>query len=198
MGRKRSGEAETILPDSNSLADVSPQTLGPTPPGQTRYLPSEEEANDDEGAAIGELSLSTGSWERAYQALKLREPDLVTAYERILASYVENSTNASFSLDKIVNLTNSKLQDREATQLVIRLGKQPIRVREQGEKIIRFIFWSKEIISAATSTQPFAALAWFGISMVLKVNLIRGDEHEWELIRGSAVAQLLSTDSCYD
>ena len=180
FGRKRNtstveiepAKAEINSPISKTLTDTSSHTTRSASPARAQSQPSRTDTSQDEEADIGDLSLSNGSWERAYQAVKFREPDLVFDYERILASGTDSSVNASFSLDSIVDLTSSKLQDREATQLVIKLGKQPIKVREQGEKVIKFILWAKEIISAATSTQPFAALAWFGVSMLLKVYLV--------------------------
>lgn len=110
----------------------------------------------------------------AYEALKIRNPELVTAYERHLASSSDIShTTSSFpslSPELIDAIVKKKLEDREANRLVVRLGEEPIKVREQGEKIIKFIIWSNSFISAAISTQPFAALAWSGVSILLPVS----------------------------
>lgn len=69
----------------------------------------------------------------------------------------------------VETIVKSKLQDREVDQLIINLGKEPVKVREQGEKVIKFILWSNDIVSRALSAQPYAALAWSGVSVLLPV-----------------------------
>ncbi len=88
--------------------------------------------------AIGNAKKSKDLWLQAYEALELREPDLVAAYKRLLAPTTTNLADPSPSPELIVK---SKLQDREANQLVINLGTKPVKVREQGEKVIKFILW---------------------------------------------------------
>jgi len=70
----------------------------------------------------------------------------------------------------VETIVKSKLQDREVDQLIINLGKEPVKVREQGEKVIKFILWSNDIVSRALSAQPYAALAWSGVSVLLPVS----------------------------
>lgn len=64
--------------------------------------------------------------------MELREPDLVAAYKRLLAPTTTNLADPSPSPELIQTIVKSKLEDREARRLVINLGKQPVKVREQG------------------------------------------------------------------
>lgn len=117
--------------------------------------------------------LSRNLWMHAYEALKLRDPDLVTTYEHHLTSADPRHTVSAFpslSPELIEAIIKVKLEDREAKRLVVHLGRQPIKVREHGEKIIKFILWSNDFISAAVSVQPYAALAWSGVSILLPVS----------------------------
>ena len=110
---------------------------------------------------------------RAYSELKDRDQVLVATYERYLASDgISHTASAHPSLNPrlIETIVKQKLQDHEAKQWVVHLGTQPIQVRAQGEKIIKFILWSNDFISAAVSTQPYAALAWSGVSILLPVS----------------------------
>ena len=111
-------------------------------------------------------------WERAYEDLKHRDPDLVEKYEISLGPSIIDPTQPSLSPKVIETIVKSKLEDREASHLVIKLGQQPVKVREQGEKVIKFILWSNDIISQALSAQPYAALAWSGVSILLPVSSI--------------------------
>ena len=140
---------------------------------QERCSPRTQHGHSDDEVATGDVKKSEDLWVHAYEALKLREPDLVAAYERHLAQLaptVTNSVHPSLSPELIETIAKSKLQDREADQWVVHLGEQPVNVRVQGEKVIKFILWSNDIISQAVSTQPYAALAWSGVSILLPVS----------------------------
>ena len=146
--------------------------------------------------AAGEAKKSEDLWVHAYEALKLRDPDLVAAYERLLAP---TTADHSLSPELIETVVKSKLQDREANQLVVKLGKKSVKVREQGEKLIKFILWSNNIISQALSAQPYAALAWSGVSIILPVSYALMIEPYCSLLNQSIVIiELLTTESCYD
>lgn len=138
--------------------------------GQERHPPLTQHGYNKDVIAIGDANNSKDLWLQAYEALKLREPDLVAAYNRLLAPTITNFADPSLSPELIETIINSNLQDREADQWVINLGKKSVKVREQGEKIIKFILWSKDIVSEALSAQPYAALAWSGVSILLPVS----------------------------
>lgn len=123
-------------------------------------------------ATDGDGSHSQYLWMRAYNALEIRSPDLVAAYARHLDPALNSSTTPSqhaLSPKTIKAVIERKLQDNETKKLVFHLGSESIKVREQGEKIIKFILWSNDFISAAVSAQPYAALAWSGVSVLLPV-----------------------------
>lgn len=107
-------------------------------------------------------------WAHAYAALKVREPELIAAYECQLVKSM-GSTTKCLSPELVEDIARSKLLDREAHQMVIDLGKKSIKVREQGEKVVKFILWSKDIISPAVSAEPYTALVWSGVSILLPV-----------------------------
>lgn len=67
-------------------------------------------------------------------------------------------------------MVKAQLHDRETKQLVMNLGNHSVKVREQGEKVIRFIMWSKDIVAQAVTAQPYAALAWSAVSILLPVS----------------------------
>ena len=112
--------------------------------GQERRSPSTQHGHNNDVIAIGDAKKSKDLWLQAYEALELREPDLVAAYKRLLAPTTTNLADSSPSPELIETIVKSKLQDREANQLVINLGTKPVKVREQGEKVIIFILWSNQ------------------------------------------------------
>ena len=105
---------------------------------ERRPLPTQHGYSNDV-VATGDAKKSEDLWGHAYEALKLRDPDLVAAYERHLAPTRANSAHPSPSPELIETIVQSKLQGREASQLIIKLSKQLVKVRELGEKVIKFI-----------------------------------------------------------
>ena len=63
----------------------------------------------------------------------------MAAYKRRLASTSTNSADSSLSPKLIEIIINSNLQDRKADQWVVNLGKKLVKVREQDEKVIKFV-----------------------------------------------------------
>ena len=120
---------------------------------------------------VGATSKSADLWRRAYEDLKVRDASLVDIYEQHLAASIGAPTNGP-RLDEvhIQAVIDKRLKDREESQLVIRLGSYSAKVREMGEKVVSFILWSKDIVASALSAQPYAALAWCGVSLLLSVS----------------------------
>ena len=138
--------------------------------GQEQHPPLTQHGYNKDVIAIEGAKNAKDLWLQAYEALELRESDLVAAYKRQLAPTSITSADPSLSPELIETIIKPKLQDREVHQLVINLGKKPVKVREQGEKVIKFILWSNDIVSKALSAQPYAALAWSGVSILLPVS----------------------------
>ena len=138
--------------------------------GQEQHRPLTQQGYDKDVIAIEDAKNTKDLWLQAYEALELREPDLVAAYKRQLAPTNTNFADPSLNPELIETIIQSKLQDREADQWVVDLCKKPVKVREQGEKVIKFIIWSKDVVSGALSAQPYAALAWSGVSILLPVS----------------------------
>ena len=137
---------------------------------QERHPPLTRHGYNKNIIATGDAKNSKDLWLQAYEVLELREPDLMAAYKYLLAPTITNSADPSLSSKLIETIINSSLQDREADQWVINLGKKPVKVREQNEKVIKFILWFKDIVSEALSAQLYAALAWSGVSILLPVS----------------------------
>ena len=105
-------------------------------------------------------------WKTAYDVLKEREPKLSEAYERNLTP-----DEAPFhDQARICQAIKDHLDDRENKQWIFSLGKRPIKIREHGEKALRFIAWSNDLVKAAVASEPHAALAWSGVALILPVS----------------------------
>ena len=77
------------------------------------------------------------------------------------------------SQKQIQDAVKASLDNREARQIIVTLARKPIKIREYGEKLVKFTMWSKDLISSAVNAEPHAALAWAGISLLLPVCISR-------------------------
>jgi len=102
----------------------------------------------------------------AYDRLQEQEPDLVSDYKRHLGSHECDPLSSPESTKSVVQ---QLLDDRAKKQWRLPLGKD-IKVREEAEKLVKFLLWSDKIIKSALQTQPYAALAWSGVSILLPVS----------------------------
>ncbi|KAL6714270.1 hypothetical protein ACLMJK_007693 [Lecanora helva] len=167
-GRKRN---KSLLKSEKRVADKSTTSLSDDIERESLALRDRDEVWA-EGVTNDPIS-SKDLWGLAYRVLKHREPDLAEAYERVIASHVTNSTSGPITInpDFIQDFVTSQIKFREASQWVWTLRERTIKVREQCEKIIKFIIWSKDLVSSALTAQPYAALAWSGVTLLLPLFL---------------------------
>ncbi|KAJ4359559.1 uncharacterized protein N0V89_000114 [Didymosphaeria variabile] len=116
--------------------------------------------SENKNSADGDL------WEQAYEIVTQQEPDLMAAFAQHLTS--AEGTSASPLVPQSITLIVERLTlERERKQWRLALFEKDIRVRNQIEKLAKFVLWSDGIIKQALSAQPYAALAWSGVSILL-------------------------------
>ena len=112
-------------------------------------------------------------WAEAYERCKLREKVLVDRYEQHMKAYASSAGTAAddrFSPREIVEVVKARRVDLDAKELTFSLRGESIAIREQGEKIVKFVLWFNSTISSALASQPYASLAWSGVSIILPVS----------------------------
>lgn len=127
--------------------------------------------NPNTNASAGPADVAN-RWARAYHQFAEKEPDLATDYQRhIAAQYPDVAVNESILLnpESVKSVIQHLLDDRDKKQWRLSLLGRDVKVREQAEKLAKFLLWSDSIVKDALSAQPYAALAWSGVSMVLPV-----------------------------
>lgn len=111
-------------------------------------------------------------WSKAYLVFAEKNPDLAKDYRRHIAGDEDgpDSLSPPPSIEALENKTTQLIDAREAKQWNISIsGKNSINVRSQVEKLAKFLTWSNGIVKDALSSQPYAALAWSGVSLLIPV-----------------------------
>ena len=111
-------------------------------------------------------------WSRGYEILRTREPDLTGDYEKHLASLQPDAATipSHFNSQSIESIVKKLLDDREKKQWRVSLAGKDIKVRDQCERLVKFVLWVDPVVKNAVSAQPYAALAWSGVSLLLPVS----------------------------
>lgn len=178
---------EPASKNTNSSFDTNPAHLSPR-------IEDSQKLDRIAGSTSGQ---SNDLWGRAYEALKARDSSLVAEYEIYLTSASGSQTahaSKSPSPEVIEAVVKQKLQDHDAKQWMLNCLGKSIKVKVQGEKIIKFILWSNDIISTALSSQPYAALAWSGVSILLPVSFPIIDHYTQLFMKSAAIPQLFEAE----
>ncbi|KAL5356421.1 hypothetical protein BJX96DRAFT_171598 [Aspergillus floccosus] len=161
-----SDPAETskiITTNVQFLKQVEPSASQPAP---TLLVPSSQPTAPD--VASHTLSDDMEPWTKAYDILKDREHELMEDYKKHLASVQDSGINIDLVTPRSVELiVQQLLDDREKKQWRVSLLGKEVKIRAQAEKLAKFLLWSDPLVKTALSTQPYAALAWCGVSLLL-------------------------------
>lgn len=119
-------------------------------------------------------------WGQAYAKLLEEEPELMDAYNQHLKArycHSQGSNRPSYGPEAMSpGVVKAILQglgeERKAKQWKLELFGKEIKVREQGEKLVKFLLWADGMVKAATSAspEPYSALAWSGVAVIMPVS----------------------------
>jgi ankyrin repeat domain-containing protein 50 len=93
-------------------------------------------------------------------------------YKKHLNSRGDDHPDPLSTPESTRSIVEQLVKDRETKQWRLPLAGKDINIREEAEKLVKFFIWSDGVIKSALSTQPYAALAWSGVSILLPVILI--------------------------
>ncbi|KAH8660053.1 hypothetical protein BX600DRAFT_399966 [Xylariales sp. PMI_506] len=150
--------------DTGGKQPSSPSNI-PSPQSNPLVASAEHAAAQDgpEGDA------SQDPWAQAFRAARTREPGLMADFSKHLVDKKLAKCDAETLLlapQNVESVVERLSREREQKQWHSLLGED-IKVREVTEKLVKFLLWSDEIIKSALSTQPYAALAWSAVSIIL-------------------------------
>ncbi|KAI1134357.1 WD40 repeat-like protein [Hypoxylon sp. FL0543] len=114
-------------------------------------------------------------WMAAYEKLRDDEPEVLKRYEQLLlkkrrSGQTEDNQpqpqNGDWQ-DHVQKLARERLEEIQRGRMSFEMGEKNVVIRDQLQKALGFIVSTKDIVAAAISSQPYAALAWAGVMFVL-------------------------------
>ncbi|KAI3317871.1 hypothetical protein HD806DRAFT_355125 [Xylariaceae sp. AK1471] len=173
--------ATTIAAQSPPEQIVPSIPQPPIPAATSPTLSAQPTASD----VVSPPSLDVDPWNQAYEKVQGREPELMEDYKKHLASLQKDAAaHADLSTPRSVEcIMEQLLKDREKKQWRVSLLGKDIKIREQAERLAKFLLWSDPIVKNALSAQPYAALAWSGVSLLLPL-LTSGTTQNEAMLKG--------------
>ncbi|KAE9376195.1 hypothetical protein N431DRAFT_404374 [Stipitochalara longipes BDJ] len=118
-------------------------------------------------------------WNVAYDELKSKEEKLIEDYEEKLHGDLTTMLGASavFSGSKIERkdlmrvLLTRKIEEVKENTWKLKFGGHEIPVKDLAEPVAGIIEWADDYISGALSANPYASIAWAGVSLLLPLTL---------------------------
>ncbi|KAI1487871.1 WD40 repeat-like protein [Biscogniauxia mediterranea] len=125
-----------------------------------------EGANDSK-----ELLCPNQLWVAAYKKLECDEPKVLEKYKQFLlqkdiSDNIGSQPGDGNWQEQIQNLAQESLKANQREKLSFRVGKEEVVVRDALQKALSFIVSTKDLVAAAISSEPHAALAWAGVMFV--------------------------------
>lgn len=123
--------------------------------------------------SLGSLStLSNDLWKKAWNKLQEAEPKLAHDYrERLPRSLatLDEPCQRPDAVKEEIHAHQQKQYDQAIKLLRKRSGRTD-KFIELAQGLVKFVQWGSDLVSAAVSTQPYASLAWVGVSLLLPVS----------------------------
>lgn len=117
-----------------------------------------------------ELSL----WALAYKDLREAQPELVKNFSNCLGISTTGTKDGELVYPDIEGAAHEALEEiKQAKASKEKLSRTSATIRKYFEQIVKVVIASNDFISTAVSANPYAALAWTGVSLLLPVSYSR-------------------------
>ncbi|KAM3540447.1 hypothetical protein ARSEF1564_006632 [Beauveria bassiana] len=130
-------------------------------------------------------SISENLWADAYKMLRERDKDLVDEFEKALGSSSDSVGESLSNPESVTKLVERLRKEHDGKKLTFRYGGEERRYRDQFNKIVKLAIFADSLNKQALATQPHAALAWTGTSILLPL-LSSALTKEAALVKGLA------------
>ncbi|QYT02152.1 Ankyrin repeat protein [Trichoderma simmonsii] len=110
-------------------------------------------------------------WSRAYEVAQERQGELMKDFMKYLDTLhitLPPGTNRDVMDPSYAECVVDKLfAIREENGISLSVRKAHTEIREEIEKLAKFLLWSDSIVKTAVNSEPHVALAWSGVSLFL-------------------------------
>lgn len=150
----------------SSTSELAPTALSPPRANTPDRTPTKQiEALDIQQK---EPETPDDVWAAAFRKFQESDGGLAKAYAKVINPAHEEDT-AEFDVNFVESTVKNLEKRRDEKQWKVAFAGKSIHVRSQVEKMVKFLLWTDAVVKPALSTQPYAALAWSAVSILLPV-----------------------------
>ncbi|KAI0520856.1 ankyrin repeat-containing domain protein [Xylaria bambusicola] len=180
------GGSSSSNPSLNPSVVAPSQTVTPTPKPPLSLV-------DGDNTPIREL------WNIAYEKLRIDDKALVLKYEKLLdgdlgANLIPTNGSKLSLRDRTHGILQRKMDEVNAATWKLKFGTTDVEVREIVKPVLGVVSRANNFISAAASGNPYTAIAWMGVSVLLPL-LLNPSEQISSLVEGVDYISSLITHS---
>ena len=196
--KSRFRRSRTPTPEASTPKNLTPTISRPETPTKPKNSSTDHgEASKQvlpEAAAVSKAQPANSSepsdlWDRAYKRLHedTSSAKILEEYEKILIRELSGTVDSHYPNSRIdkdtsdsnpglarekqmAALVSKKLESIETARWKLQLGHATFEVKAQVDRIAKAVLFAKDFISSAASSEPHAALAWAGVSVLLPVS----------------------------
>ncbi|EFX04858.1 ankyrin repeat-containing protein [Grosmannia clavigera kw1407] len=179
-------EALTVSPHpiSNTSLIVADNAANPVSENVVLSAPQTDDIASTPPPTTAEASPSDELWTRAFGLFREKEPELARDYMTHLATLHNSVDSVDLSASRSVkDLVDRLLEKREEKLWKVSILGKSVKIREQTEKLVRLLVFFDPVVKEAVSSQPYAALAWSGVSLILPL-LTSGTTQNEAMLKG--------------
>ncbi|KAM3499454.1 hypothetical protein MY10362_007285 [Beauveria mimosiformis] len=163
---RRHGKGSKTRPGAATTQDVTSEPKVPPAAAGTAVLPADTLVSAAQPCNNRD-SISENLWADAYEILRERNKDLVHEYEQALGSTLNSVGESLSNPESVMNLVERLREEHDGKKLTFRFGGVEHRYRDQLNNIVKLAMFADSLVKQALATQPYAALAWTGVSILL-------------------------------
>lgn len=168
--RRRKYAEPPVSASSQLSVDSQMSATQPTLQTPIEQRPTAQPPDTVTPTIIANENISETLWSQAYKKLEENEAELVEGYKKHLGDLLNGPDSPPSNPATIATLVQQLQEDRQGKQWKLSFRGKEHKIRDQVEKLAKLFVFSDAVIKQAVSAQPYAALAWSGVSVFLPVS----------------------------
>lgn len=194
-------ESALEIPASSGARAAEPSVMETRPGASSTSRPhsAQPTTNNDNLSVLGAVdTISTASriaskastlslkpikelWNEAYEELKEKEKSIIKDYEDAMSEDIRQSWVAYLSHSELLKYLSGRRsrwqpwlrrwQKQKKNAWKLRYGEHEVVLKDLAEPAVKLINDAEKFVHRVVSTNPYASIAWAGISLLLPVSL---------------------------
>jgi hypothetical protein len=109
-------------------------------------------------------------WNEAYEELKEKEESIIKDYEAAMSEHGAPKVPVGRK-EQMAALVEKKVAEAKKNTWKLRYGDNEVVLKDLAEPIVKLISDAEKFVDGLVSANPYASIAWAGVSLLLPVSL---------------------------